>query len=219
MNSVSLKYIEHGPFTPLVMSVTGGLGRAATEHLGLIAVYQMGSALFHYHGTATLSPVIFPAPILHLLHQGSSFLIRPCCQIHPFSHGSDVQGVPGLYPALTFRLTRLLNFYPHLFCSLAIALCVYRVFGLLLVLVYTCTVFVIRNFTPKTQLACMCVPATDFHMTVHVILAFCFSHGVHGQLNGVCLQGEFITPHTTGPLFLGMPYSFTVAGSGLHSGG
>ena len=64
--------VERGSFTPLVLSATGGLGRAATvtyrRLASLLSTKSMGLVLQHHHGLAPLSPVLFSAVLLHSLH-------------------------------------------------------------------------------------------------------------------------------------------------------
>ena len=81
-----IREVEHGSFTPLVLSATGGLGRAATvtSHLstsGLFAFYKVASALQHHNGTAPLSIVFLPITFLHSLYQRCPLIFGSCCYI------------------------------------------------------------------------------------------------------------------------------------------
>ena len=67
-----VREIEHSSFTPLIFSLTGGLGPAATvfyiQAPGFTTVHQMGSPLRFHHGLAPLPAVLLLTAILHHVH-------------------------------------------------------------------------------------------------------------------------------------------------------
>ena len=80
-----IREVEHSSFVPLVMSVTGGLGRIAIynniQASGIHVILQMESTIFHHHGIASMSSVIFSSSCIRSRYQGGSLFFRTFRQI------------------------------------------------------------------------------------------------------------------------------------------
>ena len=75
-----IREVEHSSFVPLVMSVTGGLGRIATTTYKRLAS-MLKSTIFHHHGMASMSSVIFSSSCIRSRYQGGSLFFRTFRQI------------------------------------------------------------------------------------------------------------------------------------------
>ena len=68
-----VREVEHASFTPLVMSLTGSLGTAASiYHLqvsGFLPFWQVGPTVQPYDGLVEVSPLFLPAAVVHNVHQ------------------------------------------------------------------------------------------------------------------------------------------------------
>ena len=87
-----IREVEHGSFTPLVLSATGGLGRAATvkyRHLASLLYSKWNQPYSTTMGWLRCRLSFFPAALLHSLHQRCPFLLRLRGQValHPRGPG------------------------------------------------------------------------------------------------------------------------------------
>ena len=90
-----IREVEHASFTPLVMSLTGGLGHAATityKRLGSLLAEKWDTPLCYCHGVATLPPLLLAPTLLNTMYPWCTLHQRSRCLLnHPLC-GPSFQG-------------------------------------------------------------------------------------------------------------------------------
>ena len=79
-----IRDIEHGSFAPLVMSVTGGMGRIPQfiyKRLASMLSNKWNQPYATTNGLAPMPAIVFTAPFINPCHQRCSLIIRPFHQV------------------------------------------------------------------------------------------------------------------------------------------
>ena len=75
-----VREVEHGVFTPLVLSTTGGMGREATTFYKRSADGKGKKGIFSQHGVDSLSSLFRDPPLGHHVHSWKQILSSPPSQ-------------------------------------------------------------------------------------------------------------------------------------------